>query len=115
MNLENFNNYRFYPDGTVIGPRGKPLKPDPNTTGYLRVTLSKNGKIKRIFVHRLVATIFVDNPDNLPHVNHINGNRQDNRAENLEWCTPSYNVEDGYRRGRIHPLTGKRVKKYFEE
>ena len=54
---------------------------------YLRVTLFKNGKRRKLLVHRLVACTFIPNPDNKPTVNHINENKHDNRVENLEWAT----------------------------
>ena len=67
--------------------------------GYLHIRLSKNGKRETYSVHRLVAKTFLQNPDNKPQVNHINGHKDDNRIENLEWCTASENVLHGYRTG----------------
>lgn len=63
--------------------------------GYARVNLSKNGQIKTHRIHRLVGEHFVPNPLNLPEINHINEVKADNRAENLEWCDRSYNVNFG--------------------
>ena len=62
------------------------MKPGMNGAGYLQVPLSNNGMKRMCQVHRLVAETFLDNPESLPEVNHINGNRLDNRLENLEWC-----------------------------
>ena len=60
---------------------------------YKFVSLIINGKQKRMRVHRMVALTFIDNPDNKPYVNHINGKRYDNNVENLEWVTPSENIQ----------------------
>ena len=60
---------------------------------YKFVGLIINGKQKRMRVHRMVALTFIDNPDNKPYVNHINGNRSDNNVDNLEWVTPSENTQ----------------------
>lgn len=78
--------------------------------GYLTVGLHKNGKQKTYKVHRLVAIAFIPNPENKPEVNHISGERDNNRLENLEWCTPSENGIHAFRvLGRKHnkPTLGK--------
>lgn len=63
---------------------------------YLAVRLLSNGIEKDYSIHRLVAMAFIPNPQSLPQVNHINGLRNDNRVENLEWCDNSYNVWHSY-------------------
>lgn len=62
-----------------------------NNKGYLRVDIHLNGLYKRELVHRLVAITFIENPNNLPQVNHKDECRTNNRLENLEWCTAEYN------------------------
>ena len=68
--------------------------------GYYYVILSKNGIVKNYFVHRLVAEAFLDNPDNLPCVNHKDENKLNNNVDNLEWCTHEYNINYGTRTER---------------
>ena len=72
--------------------------------GYYHVYLRK-GKIRKAYkVHRLVALAFIPNPNDYPFVNHKNFNRQDNRVENLEWCTSKQNIQHSWRAGRMsHP------------
>ena len=61
--------------------------------GYLTVSLSKNGKKKIHRVHKLVASIFIDNPNNYPVINHKDGNKLNNCVDNLEWCTCQENID----------------------
>lgn len=68
------------------------LKPYKMRSGYLQVSLYSNGGgQKRYLIHRLVAMAFLNNPDNLPQVNHIDGNKANNALSNLEWTTVSEN------------------------
>lgn len=88
---------RYVTAGHNINGRIKKLKPNQNEDGYYKVKLRKEGKTYNKFIHRLVAETFVPNPENKPEINHKNGIKTDNRAENLEFCTRSENVKHSYR------------------
>lgn len=75
--------------------RGVVMKQHKNKGGYMRVSLKIKEPHRTCLVHRLVAKAFIPNPNNLPEVNHKNQVRNDNRAENLEWCTSMYNMHYG--------------------
>lgn len=77
-----------------IKATGKEITPKNNGNGYLRIYIPKIKK--RFLLHRLVATAYVPNPDNKPQVNHIDGNKHNNSANNLEWCTNQENVSHFY-------------------
>lgn len=79
-------------NGRKIHINGRVLKQHLNKNGYMKVEFTVNGKTVNLLVHRIVATCFLPNPDNLPQVNHIDCNRTNNRLDNLEWCTPQYNI-----------------------
>ena len=68
---------------------------------YPHVVLHKNGSTKALQVHRIIASMFVPNPDNLPCVNHKSEVKTENYAENLEWCTHKYNCNYGERNKKI--------------
>lgn len=76
------------------------LKPYINKYGYYVVNFSKENRMKPFYVHRLVALHFIDNPDNLPQVNHKDECKTNNCVTNLEWCTPQYNHDYGTRNER---------------
>ena len=68
-------------------------------TGYSKVTTRIGDKVRTLLVHREVATLYVPNPFNKPEVNHIDGNKQNNQASNLEWVTPQENMIHAYATG----------------
>jgi hypothetical protein len=73
------------------------MKPVANMKAdYLRVALSKNGRQELVYIHRIVAEAYIDNQENKPVVNHINGIQTDNRVENLEWCTYQENTDHAF-------------------
>ena len=79
----------------------KILKPYDNGKGYLQVQLYKEGKMKSYLVHRLVATVFCENPKGYTEVNHLDEDKQNNMAENLEFCSAAYNINYGTRNKRV--------------
>lgn len=110
-NVKDFDNYKINRYGQVVNvKRNKILKEDKtNGRGYCNVTLYKNGTPYRKVVHRLVAETFIPNPNNLPQVNHIDGNKHNNYVENLEWCTQSRNMKHAFKNGlEIHGMLGKK-------
>lgn len=90
--VRTLDHYTTYKDGRRGFIKGHVLKQRPNKqTGYLQVSISANGKHVTLNTHRVVATCFLPNPDNLPQVNHKDCDRTNNNVDNLEWCTQQYN------------------------
>lgn len=85
-------------DGIDMFRAGKIKNTHDNGKGYLVVSLYKHNKGQFKYVHRLVAQAFITNPNNLPVIDHLNCNRADNKAVNLEWVTYS---ENNYRSGAV--------------
>lgn len=75
------------------------LKPGKMSSGYKMVSLVRDGVNKSLSIHRLLAIHFIPNPNNLPQVNHIDGNKTNNSISNLEWCTRSHNMKHMYDNG----------------
>ena len=77
--------------GGVRNVSEKILVPVTIGNGYKQVGLCRDGKCKRVLLHRLIAEAFISNPNNFPCVNHKDGNPSNNNIDNLEWCTHEYN------------------------
>ena len=94
LNFEGL--YAATEDGQIWSYRKKKFLKPSGGDGYQSVTLyDADGKGKVYFVHRLIATTFLPNPDNLPEVNHKNEIKSKNNVDNLEWCTHAYNMAYG--------------------
>ena len=88
------------------------MKLGTDKDGYLQVSLcDSSGKVKRFYVHRLVCEAFHENPKNKPCVNHIDEDKTNNAASNLEWCTVKENCNHGTRNARVGEAVAKALSK----
>lgn len=98
----------------------KVMKPAIAKNGYLRICFKKNGIKKNFSIHRLVAEAFIVNEENKTQINHIDGNKENNCVNNLEFCTPKENIQEAYTLGLIkrrkeiaqYDLKGNFIKKW---
>lgn len=116
--VRNLAIYSFKYNRVIQRKYPRFLRQETTRDGYKRVVLSLYGKKKKYSVHRLVASAFIDNPNNYPEVNHKDECTDNNRVENLEWCTAKFNSNYGTLPQRIkerllknHP-TAKVVNQY---
>lgn len=119
-----FHDYVIYSDGRIWSNLTNTfLTPQDNGTGYMKVSLRIEGKPVNAYVHRLVAQSFVPNPNEHPEVNHIDGDKKNNRASNLEWCTGAENKHHASKTGltnkgeknHAHKLTEEEIKSIRSE
>ena len=96
-------------NGVKLKVPGKILKPGTNKNGYLKVVLSKNGIHRNYYLHRIVSTAFIPNYDKKPCVNHLDEDKTNNTADNLEWCTAKENTNYGTRNKRSSEKRSKPV------
>lgn len=104
MELKEFEErYEIFQDSTIISLiTNKPICQWKDNVGYLQVKLKKNGKNYYKRVHRLVAEHFIPNPNGLPQVNHIDGDKTNNNINNLEWTNNKTNTQHGYDNNLYH-------------
>ena len=97
--IESFPIYLINPNGDIFSLRRNCfLHRIKDSKGYIRAVLVDNdGKKHSVGLHRLVAQVFIPNPNGYPQVNHINGVKADNRVKNLEWCTANYNNNHAFK------------------
>lgn len=103
--ISNYENYRVSNLGDVKNKDGHSITKQITHNGYLRVELSKKGEKghrKKFRVHRLVGEAFVENPNNMPHINHLDGNKTNNISTNLEWTNVSGNMRHAYELGLLN-------------
>ena len=92
--------------GNVRNNKNHILKPSKNRKGYLNVVLYKNNASKTLRIHRLVALTYISNPNKYPQVNHIDGNKENNKVDNLEWCNNSINQKHAFINGLQKDVNG---------
>ena len=113
--LDRYMNNKY---GTKTLKKGKILiNSIIKRTGYLRVSLAKNGTFISKQVHRLVANAFLPNPNNYPIINHKDENKQNNNVNNLEWCTVEYNNNYGthnFKISKSHKINQKNSKSVLQ-
>lgn len=92
-----FGRYLLFSTGKLFSIKSKKyIKVSPDILGYSCCNLYDGKKYHKMRLHRMMAENFLVNSDNLPQVNHINGNKEDYSLNNLEWCTNGYNVQHSY-------------------
>lgn len=129
--ISNFGEVKSFPRNGGRGGQGYILNNSKGSVSvdgkhYKHVNLSVDAKRSRQSIHRLVANAFLDNPENKPHVNHIDNNPENNCVSNLEWCTHSENMIHAQKQGRLAQaqhmggtaaakLSYARIHKHYEE
>ncbi len=98
--------YRINQKGDIKNKHNKILKnTSTNNCGYKRISIRINKKLKRFFIHRLLAITFIKNKLNKPCINHKDGNKENNKLTNLEWCTHSENSKHAIKKNLYTPNT----------
>lgn len=105
QDIEGYSNYEVSTHGRIRNKRlNIIMKTHSNRGGYEQLCLRENGGKHTCKVHRLVAETFIPNPDNLPQVNHIDGDKWNNNISNLEWCTQQQNLKHAVDNGLAQPI-----------
>lgn len=95
--IKDFENYLISKDGDIYSNYTyRKLKCSKDKNGYLKIRLVNKSGRKSMFLHRLLAIQFIPNPLNKPFINHIDGNKYNNKLNNLEWCTHKENMKHAW-------------------
>lgn len=97
--MKKYFDYAVYENGTIISKFGTVLVPTKTKAGYYIVNLHINKKRKKMYVHRIIALCYIENPDNKATVNHKDGDKGNNSVENLEWLTLTDNTKHAWSSG----------------
>lgn len=111
----NLGRIKSLGNGKSGNSKERILKQEKNKYGYYQIRLCKDGKRKMYFVHRLVCSAFLPNPQNLPFVNHIDENPSNNTIENLEFCTAKYNNNYGKHNERVAKALSKPILQFNKQ
>ena len=108
--LKNYSRYLIYENAVIYDINlSRIIYPQINSDGYAKITLrDNNAKRKTFSVHRLVAELFIDNPEHKETVNHIDGIKTNNHYSNLEWNTRSENIQHAWNNGLIKDLESRK-------
>lgn len=99
--IPNFPNYTISIDGIIMGQTAEKAQTH-GKNGYKYVTVYANNTSKKLYVHRLMAELYIPNPESKRTVNHIDGDKHNNNLSNLEWHTDSENIQHAYDNGLNH-------------
>ena len=111
VKINGYDDYFVFETGQILSFKNKNkasfLTPVINKSGYCYVTLTHNGKSKSKALHRIVAENLIDNPQNKPQVNHLDGDKENNHVSNLYWCTASENTRHAINTGLYVGVRGE--------
>ena len=110
--IKSLSREKIMPNGTLCFTKERILNLNKNINGYMSISLYKNNKRETFRIHRLVAIAFIQNPNNLPDVNHKDENKENNCVDNLEWCDKTYNNNYGTKKQRQIDTRSKNVYQY---
>lgn len=110
-NIRGFDGYKVSNDGYVYSEKTRRiLNRINNNKGYYHICLTVDGKMQYQLLHRLIAEAFIPNPEGKPFINHIDGNKKNNKIENLEWVTNQENIRHAFEIGLMKGRPSNRKK-----
>lgn len=107
--LVSLHKRKVAKNGSIFIRKPKILKPYTNSLGYNVTSLQKGGRQKMVKLHRLVAEAFLENPQNLPAIDHKDRNKQNNCVSNLQWCNQSLNMQNPLTKAVMSDVKSKPV------